>query len=202
MPAQVALHAPAGGARLLAGVAGFTFSGSVTPSEPGAIAVLQREDAATAGEWRRIAAARVGPDGRYSITHTFLLVGQINIRVLVRGGRGYAPSSSQVRSYQIAQPQNPLLTINASADPILPGQRTTISGRAARAARTAVTLLEHAVGHPGFVAVAKAVTDAAGRYRFPAQAPSVNTYYEVRGAGTLSAELYEGVKRPLAGRSR
>jgi hypothetical protein len=200
--AQVTLHGPRDGTRLLAGVAGVTFSGSVTPAEPGAIAVLQREDAATGGEWRRIGAAPVGSDGRYSITHTFLLVGQINVRVLVRGGRGYRPSPSQVRSYGIAQPQNPLLTINASTDPIFSGQRTIISGRVARSSRTAVTLLAHAVGHPGFAPVAKAVTDLAGKYRFPAQAPTVNIYYEVRGAGALSAELYEGVKGRLAGRAR
>ena len=198
---MVTLRGPADGARLFAGVAGVTFSGSVSPAEPGATAVLQREDAGTGGEWRRIDAVRLGPDGRYSMTHTFLLAGgPVDIRVLARGLRGYAPSASEVRRYEIAQPQNPLLTLNASANPLFPGQSVTISGAVARASHSTVTLLTHAVGHPGFVPVAKAVTDARGGYRFPAQGPLVNIYYEVRGAGRLSAELYEGVKPALGAR--
>jgi hypothetical protein len=197
--ANVTLRGPAEGARLFTAPASVTFSGTVSPSETGATAVLQREDAATGYEWRRVGAAEVGADGGYSITHTFLLVGAVNIRVVVRGGRGYAPSPSEVRGYEISQPQNPRLTITASADPISAGQHVAISGTLARAPRTAVTLLEHPVGRPGFMPVAHVVTDAAGRYRFPAQAPAVNTYYEVSGGGRLSAELYEGVKGLLAG---
>jgi hypothetical protein len=195
---SVTLRAPANGARLFAGPATFTFSGAVSPIEPGALAILQRQGSATGEEWRRVDAARVGLDGRYCIVHMFLLAGAANIRVLVRGPRGFAPSVSEVRSYEISQPQNPLLTVNASADPISLGEHVTIAGRVARAPHTLVTLLTHPLGHPGFAPVAKVRTDAGGRYRFAPQAPTVNTYYEVRGAGRLSAELYEGVK-PGAG---
>jgi hypothetical protein len=195
--AHVTLQGPADGAQLFTAPAEVTFSGTVSPDEAGALAVLQRKSANIGSEWRRIGAARVGPEGRYSIRHTFLLAGEGSIRVLVRGPGG-PPSASEVRSYEISQPQNPQLTINASADPISVGQHVTISGRLAGAPRTPVTLLAHALGHPGFAPVAEVRTDTSGRYTFPPQAPSVNTYYEARGAGRLSAELYEGARELLS----
>jgi hypothetical protein len=200
-PAHVTLRAPADGSQLFTAPAAVTFSGTVSPNEAGALAVLQREGTDTGNEWRRIDAARVGPDGRYSITHTFLLAGAASIRVLVRR-RGDLPSQSEVRSYEISQPQNPRLTINASADPIAVGQQVTISGRVAGDPGAVVTLLAHALGHPGFAPVGEVKADRRGGYRFPAQAPVVNIYYETRSAGMLSAELYERVKARLVAQVR
>jgi hypothetical protein len=136
----------------------------------------------------------VGAGGSYSITHTFAVPGDANIRVLVRSQRRNAPSPSEVLTYEISQAQNPQLTINASADPITYGQQVTISGTAPGAPNTAVTLLAHTAKQPGFVAVSEAKTDAGGNYAFPAQAPVANTFYKVRAASRVSAVLYEGVR--------
>ena len=79
--------------------------------------------------------ARSASDGSYSITHTFVVPGDANIRVLVRSQRRNIPSPSNVLTYEISQAQNPSLTIQASADPISYGQSVTISGTVAAGAR-------------------------------------------------------------------
>jgi hypothetical protein len=193
--AHVTLLGPADGSQLFTGAANkVTFSGSVSPMDVGARVVLQRQNADTGDDWHRIGVGQVGPGGTYSITHTFLVPGDANIRVLVRSQGRNAPSPSQVLSYEISQAQNAKLTINASADPIAFGQPVTISGTAAGAANVSVTLLARTASQASFAPVAQAKTDASGNYTFPAQAPVTNTFYEVSGAGRVSAVLYEGVR--------
>ncbi len=193
--AHVTLIGPPDGSQLLTGAANkVTFSGSVSPHDVGARVVLQRQNADTGDEWHRIDRGRVGPGGTYSITHTFVVPGDANIRVLVRSQRRNVASPSDVLSYEISQAQNPQLTISASADPISFGQQVTISGTLAGEPATAVTLLAHTARQPGFVAVSEAKTDAGGKFTFPAQAPVASTFYRVRGAGRSSAVLYEGVR--------
>src|SRR6202042_769963 len=46
-------------------------------------------------------------------------------------------------------------------------------------------------------AISEVTTDAAGNYTFPAQSPIQNTFYQVRGAHSQSAVLYETVKHLL-----
>jgi hypothetical protein len=193
--AHVALVGPPDGSQLFTGAASkVTFSGSVTPHDVGARVVLQRQNANAGDDWRRIDAGQVAADGSYSITHTFVVPGDANIRVLVRSQRRNAASPSQVLTYEISQAQNAQLTINASPDPTSFGQHVTITGTLAGAPNTSVTLLAHTAGQPSFVAVAEAKTDASGNYTLPAQAPAASTFYQVRGSGKLSAVLYEGVK--------
>jgi len=193
--AHVTLSGPPDGSQLLTGAANsVTFSGAVSPHDVGARVVLQRQNADTGDEWHRIDLGRVGPEGTYSITHTFHLPGDANIRVLVRSQRRNVASPSDVLSYDISQAQNARLTIQASADPISFGQQVTIGGTLAGRPDTAVTLLAHSARKPGFVAVAEARTDTGGKFTFPAQAPVASTFYEVRGAGRESAVLYEGVR--------
>ncbi|MFI5004163.1 MAG: hypothetical protein ACHQE6_04035 [Solirubrobacterales bacterium] len=211
--AQVTLSGPPEGTQILTGPANkVTFTGTVNPADVGARVVLQRQNALTGNEWRRIDSGRVEPGGGFSILHTFLVPGDANIRVLVRSQGRNIPSPSNVLSYEISQAQNPALTINASADPIAFGQSVTISGVLAGGASTTVTLLARTVHQRGFAPVAQTSTDASGNYSFPPQSPVNSTFYEVEGSVppcpahaaclvashlVTSAVLYEGVKYVL-----
>jgi hypothetical protein len=202
--AHVALSAPPDGSQLFTGAANqVSFSGTVSPQDVGARVVLQRQNATTGDEWHRIGLGRVGLAGTYSITHTFVIPGDANIRVLVRSQGRNAPSPSEVMSYEISQAQNPQLTINASADPLIFGQAVTIGGTASGAPKLPLTLFARTADRPSFAAVAVTMPDASGDYAFPAQAPVASTFYQVSTAavcvrapcpGTSSAVLYEGVR--------
>jgi hypothetical protein len=193
----VTLTGPPEGTQLLTGRPNrVTFTGTVTPADVGARVILQRQNAPTGDEWHRIDSGRVGPGGIYAITHTFVVPGDANIRALVRSQGRNVPSSSNVLTYEISQAENPLLTIQASADPISFGQPVTISGVLASGAGKPVTLLARTANQHGFAPVAQGLTAAGGNYAFPAQFPVYSTFYEVR-AGVRSAVLYEGVKDVL-----
>lgn len=196
--AQVTLTGPPEGTQLLTGTANkVTFTGTVSPADAGARVILQRQNAVTGNEWHRIDLGRVSPEGGYSITHTFVVPGDANIRVLVRSQRRNSPSPSNVLTYEISQAQNPGITIQASADPISYLQTVSISGAVAGAAKVPVTLLAHTARQHGFAAVSEVVSDGYGNYTFPAQSPVESTFYEVKAAGKISAVLYEGVKDVL-----
>jgi hypothetical protein len=211
--AQVTLVGPPEGTQLLTGYPNrVTFTGTVSPADAGARVILQRQNALTGNHWRRIDRGAVGPEGAFSIVHTFVVTGDANLRVIVRSHGMNIPSPSNVLTYEVSQAQNPQLTINASSDPIAFGQSVTISGVAAGMASRPVTLLARTVRQRGFAPVAEVLVNANGEYTFPAQAPVNSTFYEVAtapqscrpprgrvcGANTdHSAVLYEGVKDVL-----
>jgi hypothetical protein len=200
--AQVTLSGPPEGTQLLTGAPNaVTFTGTVTPADAGARVILQRQNALTGNEWRRIDSATVGPEGDFSIAHTFIVPGDANLRVLVRSHGTNIASPSNVLTYEISQAQNPQLTIDASSDPITYTQPVTISGVAVGLASTPVTLLARTVSQHGFAPVSEVTTNAGGEYTFPAQLPVYNTFYEVRTGAKVSREksavLYEGVKDVL-----
>ncbi len=196
--AEVTLSGPAEGTQLFTGAANkVTFTGTVSPADAGARVVLQRQNAATGNEWHRIDLGQVSPEGSYSITHTFRVPGDANIRVLVRSQRRNSPSPSNVLTYEVSQTQNPGLTIQASADPISYGQSVTISGTVAGGAHEPVTLLARTARQHGFAPIVEGTTDGSGKYTLPAQSPINSTLYEVKGTGKVSAVLYEGVKDVL-----
>jgi hypothetical protein len=173
-----------------------TFSGIVSPEDAGALVALQRESSAGGEEWHRIDAGTVGPEGKYSITHTFAVPGDANIRTIVRARKRNAPGASESFSYEISQAENPALTIESSADPISFGQPATISGKIATP-NTPVTLLERNRLQHGFTAVATVTAGGDGSYAFPAQTPQQSTFYKVTGAGKTSSRLFEGVRYGL-----
>jgi hypothetical protein len=193
--ALVTLSGPPEGTQLLTGRPNkVTFTGTVNPAtDAGARVILQRQNALTGNEWHRIGIGQVQAGGTYSITHTFRVPGDANIRVLVRSDGLNIPSPSNILEYEISQAQNPNLTINASADPITFGQTVTISGVLAPGKSMPVTLLARTDG-TRFSPVAQVNTDTSGNYSFPAQMPVNSTLYRVQGAGKKSAVLYEGVK--------
>jgi hypothetical protein len=200
--AQVTLSGPPEGTQLLTGPANaVTFTGTVDPADVGARVILQRQNALTGNEWRRIGSGTVGPEGDFSIPHTFIVPGDANLRVLVRSRGMNIPSPSNVLTYEISQAQNPQLTIVASADPITYGQSVTISGVAAGLANTPVTLFARSASQRGFAPVAEVTTNAGGEYAFGAQSPVYNSFYQVRTGAKVSREksavLYEGVKDVL-----
>jgi len=206
--AQVTFSGPPEGAQILTGAPNqVTFTGTVNPADEGARVILQRQNATTGGEWRRIGVGLVQAGGNYSITHTFRVPGDASIRVLVRSSGLNIPSPSNEIEYAISQAQNPNLTINSSADPISYGQQVTISGTLANGHNQPVTLWAH-TDQRGFTPVTQVMTDASGNYTFPAQSPVNNTFYEVRSQSVCvrapcqapilrSAVLYEGVKDVL-----
>lgn len=213
--AQVTLSGPPEGTQLLTGRPNaVTFTGTVSPVDAGAHVILQRQNALTGNHWRRIDRGTVGPEGAFSIVHTFVVPGDANLRVIVRSHGMNIPSPSNVLTYEVSQAQNPQLTINASSDPISYGQSVTITGVAAGMASRPVTLLARTVRQRGFAPIAEVSTNASGEYTFPAQSPVNSTFYEVaateapcaadphpracKAVVNKSAALYEGVKDVLS----
>jgi hypothetical protein len=191
---EVTLLGPPEGTQIVTGPAGkVTFTGTVTPADAGARVILQRQNALTGNEWRRIDSTVVEPGGGFTIVHTFLVPGDANLRVVVRSQGRYVPAVSSLRpfepatssllSYEISQAENPALTIESSADPIPYEQSVTISGVLANGANQPVTLLARTVHQHGFAPVAQATTNAGGNYAFPAQTPVNSTFYEVQASG-------------------
>jgi hypothetical protein len=200
---RVTLEGPVAGTRLLTRGAHLsaqsqnrmTFKGTVSPADTGALVALQREYAASGEQWRPIAFGRVGPDGRYSIAHGFRSPGMASFRVVVHPTGANLVAASAPLSYEIAQAQNPKLTIQTNADPISYGQGVRITGVAAGSAQQ-VTLFARTPGS-GFVEVAHRATDTSGNYDFEVS-PLRSTFYRVSDATATSTELYEGVEFALA----
>jgi hypothetical protein len=194
--AQVSLAGPPEGSQLLTGPANkVTFTGSVSPADVGAHVILQRQNAATGGEWHRIDSAVVQPGGGYSIVHRFLVPGDANIRTLVRSQGRNVPSPSNVLEYEISQAQNPALTIMASANPISFGQAVTITGTLTGGASKPVTLLAR-TDRQSFAPVAEVMTDPNGNYSFPPQTPVNSTFYQVATANPVCAIAPANVRAP------
>ncbi len=174
------------------------FSGTVSPEDVGATVALQREGSTGAEDWHRIGrSTRVGQGGTYSITHTFAVPGDANIRVVVRSHHLNAPAASEPLSYEISQAQNPDLTIESSADPISYGQPVTISGKLAASAPTTVTLLARTRLQHDFTPVTSTTSAADGTYSFAGQTPKQSAFYKVTAAGKSSSRLFEGVRYGL-----
>jgi hypothetical protein len=174
-----------------------TFSGQVSPAEAGAQVSLQRENALGGEEWHRIGRGVVGPTGAYSIDHTFVVPGTVNIRVVVRRTKTNAPGVSESLSYVIMQAQNPNLTIFSSKNPLFYGESTTISGEDKAGEGIKLTLFARSRPSKTWVPIALTTSAAGGAYAFAAQMPLVNTSYKVVGNGVNSAALFEGVKYAL-----
>ena len=194
-PAPVALPASIGAHARAAQRNKATFSGTVSPASAGARVALQVAYASDGEEWRTIAFGQV-VEGRYSITHGFRIPGEAKVRVIAHAKGGTAPGVSEAVSYTIPAPQNPQLTILASANPLSFGESVTLGGVAAGAVTQPVTLLARTAGG-AFAPLATTTSDASGNYSFAAT-PEVNTYYEVSYAGEKSIALFEGVKYGLA----
>jgi hypothetical protein len=192
-------EAPADGAALnTTGRTRVNFKGTVNPADVHALVALQREDAATGEQWHRIGTSTVLPGGVFSISHTFAVPGDANVRIVVRAHRINAPSASETFSYEISQAQRPGLTILSSKNPLSYEETVSITGKSAKGANQAVTLFSHLRG-ANFPAepVATATTNGNGEYTFPPQKPLVNTFYRVSSDGINSAVMYEGVKYVL-----
>jgi hypothetical protein len=172
-----------------------TFNGTVKPAEAGGRVALQIAYAESGEQWRTVAFADVEGDGSYSLAHRFHTAGQASVRVLAHLRGHNIVAASEPLTYEVAQPQNPKLTIHSSIAPLAYGQTTAISGIAAEAPNQTVTLLAHTYGG-NFAPVATTTSDAGGNYSF-AQAPTQGTYFRVSVAKTFSTTLYEGVERTM-----
>jgi hypothetical protein len=194
--AEVNLSGPAEGTQLYTGHANaVTFTGTVNPADADARVILQRQNALTGNEWHAIDRGVVQSDGTFSIEHAFRYPGDADIRVLVRSGGVNFPSRSNVLTYEISQAQNPALTIESSADPIVFGQSLTIAGKLAGAGDQGqqVTLYARTSGQH-YAPIAQTTTGAEGAYSFGPESPGSSTFYRVQSTDERSAALYEGVR--------
>ena len=171
-----------------------TFSGTVTPAAAGTRVALQRMYATAGEQWHTIAFAHIAADGSFTVSHGFRTPGEVEVRVVARS-RGEVPGASEALAYEIVQPQNPHLTIAASADPLSAGQSVTISGTALGAGEQQLTLVAR-TARGKFAPVAQTVADAGGAYSFTT-APLENTSYRVIDADAASTVLFIGVRDPL-----
>ena len=172
----------------------FTFSGTVSPTGEDGHVALQSEDLGAGESWHTIGRARLDDEGHFSISRSFRNPGEVEVRVLSHV-RGELVAESESLAYDIAPAQNPELTIQTSADPVLSGGSVTISGVAAGAAGQPLTLLARTAGG-GFATVATGNSEAGGAYSFTAT-PTENTTYCVHAAKLASAALFVGVRYPL-----
>jgi hypothetical protein len=168
-----------------------SFTGTVSPGFEGARVALQVAYVASGGQWRVAAYGRVDSEGNYSMAHAFKIPGEVSVRTVVHGGRLNAAATSEALSYDVAQPQNPALTITASADPLQYGQSVTISGDAAGAAGQKVVLLAQTHGSAP-TAVGQTTTDGSGHYSF-SQVPLEASFYRVSTGAATSTTLFESV---------
>ncbi len=174
-----------------------TFNGTVNPAFENDEVVLQRQNLVRGVGWATISKpTKVGPEGKFSIKHTFVFPGASNIRVVLKRNSHNITSPSNELSFTISQAQNPALTIETETNPVPFESATTIHGEASGLANTPVTLLGHAVGG-SFAPVAKGTTDGSGKYTFANVKPLVSMLYRVEAGGRKSAVLYEGVKYVL-----
>lgn len=172
-----------------------TFSGVVKPGDAAARVALQVAYTAEGEQWHTVAFGAVASDGSYSVTHAFRTAGEASVRVLAHMRGHNAVAASETLTYEVAQAQNPQLTISSSAAPLAFGQAATISGVAAAGAGQTITLLAHTHGG-GWAPVSSTTTGPGGEYSFT-QAPTQTTAYRTSDGATRSALLYEGVKRVL-----
>jgi hypothetical protein len=173
----------------------FTFTGTVTPNASGARVALQREYLATGERWHTIGFTRVDDEGRFSFTRGFRSTGEVAVRVTVHV-KGEEVTDAEPITYDITQAQNPELTIQAAANPVVSGKSTTITGVAAGAPGQSLTLLGRTPGQ-AFTPVAQDSSGAGGAYSFEVT-PLKNTVYEVRDGAGVSSELLEGVAYELS----
>jgi hypothetical protein len=194
-PSPAAVLSAVSGHTLGARPAKATFIGTVKPGDAGGRVALQVAYAASGEQWRTVSFGSIGTDGSYSLAHRFRTAGQASVRVLVHIRGRNVVAASETLTYEVAQAQNPKLTISSSAAPVSYGQSATISGVAAEAASQTVTLLART--HAGsFAPVATTTSDVNGNYSFP-ETPTQSTYYRVSAKAVYSTVLYEGVKRAL-----
>jgi hypothetical protein len=123
---QVTISTPAAGTQLLLGSrratrasktdgSTVTFTGTVSPVDPGATVSLQREY--RKGAWHRIGGGGVVDDeGKYSILHTFFRPGEANIRVVVHSAGLDMTTASAPYTYEISR-QAKQVTTGSSANP-------------------------------------------------------------------------------------
>ena len=159
----------------------YTFAGTVDPGRPGALVLLQRQGANNGNNWSTIGRGTLDANGNYSIAHVFVFPssddGSANVRILMRNDVRNIASASDALSYEIEQTQNPNLTINAAANPIVEGQADIVKGIDAQGPGRLLTLWGR-TAHRGFTVLGTTVTTAGGAYAFPVL-PVYNTAYRV-----------------------
>jgi hypothetical protein len=161
-----------------------TFSGTVSPSDAGAVVALQRERPLGSGSWHRVASGHVGADGSFSFNRLFRTPGPLALRAFVHRWHHRLPAVSETLEYEVAPAQNPSLTISLSPAAVAFGSPVTISGKLAGPEGATVTLLARTRGG-SFESVATAVTESGGSYSFT-QTPAQDTDYRVTSGSQRS----------------
>lgn len=178
-----------------------TFTGSVSPAHPFQRVLLQAQGGNEGSGWHTVGSGRTGPASRFAIAHRWTRPGVYTVHAVFPGDRRNIAGTSDSLTVTVQQRQAPGFTINSS-DPVIPeGGSVTISGVLDKAGSnvvepsTSVTLYESGKGQPER-ALATAITDSSGAYRFAGLKPTQNERYVVRttlAPHRQSAGLFEGV---------
>jgi|SRR5580692_307531 hypothetical protein len=184
---QVTISTPAAGAQLLLGSrratrasksdgSAVTFTGTVSPVDPGATVSLQREY--RKGAWHRIGGGGVVDDeGKYSLVHTFFRPGEANIRVVVHSAGLEVTTASAPYTYEItrraqqgtssssANPTSHTLTAVPSASTVQVGAQLSFTGTVLPAHEgQPVDLERESTGGGGYSVIAVGATSSSGAY--------------------------------------
>lgn len=180
-----------------------TFTGRVTPDHSRERVVLQ-EQIGSSDDWRNLTAGFVASGSSYSLTHSWRVAGDHQVRVLFGGDFRNIRGASDPVTVTVQQKQMPGFTIGSSAQPTQYSQPVSISGvldqpgsTTTPEPNTPVTLWARTAYQNQFVPVADTTTGSDGSYSFAAQSPTSNTVYLVRttlGPRRHSATLFEGVR--------
>jgi hypothetical protein len=181
-----------------------TFSGTVYPAgaHVGEQAQLQKLVGDTGTDWKTIGNGAIDSSGSFTISRTFLVPGDVDLRASLNGDSSNEAAVSDTLAVTIQQAQDPSFTIATSSPVIDLGETATISGvldqpgTTSPVAGTSVTLWSRHSG-AAYVPVTSTTTAANGGYSFT-QTPTRNETYQVRtalGPGRQhSAALFEGVR--------
>lgn len=172
------------------------FTGTVSPTDTGARVTLQRERPLGSGQWRRVAVSNVGENGSFAFLHSFRAAGPVVLRAFVHRHGHRVAAVSETLSYEVAQANNPALTISASASSVPFGRSVTITGKLTGVAGHTVTLLARSGGGT-FTPVMSATTGEDGSYTFT-ETPTETTDYRVSGNGQRSAPVRVDVTYALS----
>ncbi len=181
-----------------------TFSGTVDPAgaHVGEQVQLQKSVGDTGADWKTIGHGAIDSSGNFTISRTFLVPGDVDLRASLNGDSSNEAAVSDTLTVTIQQAQEPSFTISTSSPVIDLGETATISGvldqpaTTSPVAGTSVTLWSNQSG-AAYAPVTSTTTAANGGYSFT-QTPTRNETYQVRtafGPGRRhSAALFEGVR--------
>jgi hypothetical protein len=187
-----------------------TFSGTVTPSQPGDVVVLQRETGST-DSWKTLATGtlattQIGVPSTYSISYRWDTPGKRNVRVVFPAQNGGTTSwASRSVRVSISQDENAGFTITSQGPTVPWGSTIIISGNVSniepgQTAEVTLWARAGASSNAQFTEVGKTVTTGPhGHYSFPMKLTHSIVYFaRTSVAPFVTTERVENVNAIVA----